>query len=110
MLAESIGESDEAYGYINEVRNRAGLGDISSSTPGTFIEKVMNERRYELAFELSRWHDLLRMGPDKAIQIMNNYFTFIGSNTTIDQNDLLHPIPVSVVEVTKGIVAQNPGY
>lgn len=110
MLAESIGESDEAYGYINEVRNRAGLGDISASTPGTFIEKVMNERRYEFAFELSRWHDLLRMGPDKAIQIMNDYFTFIGSNTTIDQNDLLHPIPVSVVEVTKGIVAQNPGY
>jgi starch-binding outer membrane protein, SusD/RagB family len=110
MLAEAIGESDEAYGYINQVRDRAGLGDISAASPGTFIDKVMSERRYELAFELSRWHDILRMGPAKAIQTMNDYFAFVGSSTTIDENDLLHPIPVSVVEVTKGVVAQNPGY
>jgi starch-binding outer membrane protein, SusD/RagB family len=110
LLAEAIGETSEAYGYINEVRERAGLADISAATPGSFIDKVMNERRYEFAFELSRWHDILRMGPEKAVQIMNDYFAFIGSNTIIDQNDLLHPIPVSVVEVTKGIVEQNPGY
>ncbi len=110
MLAEAIGETTEAYGFINQVRRRAGLGDISAATPGAFIDKVMNERRYELAFELSRWHDILRMGSAKAIQTMNNYFIFRGSTKRIDSHDLLHPIPVSVVEVTKGIVEQNPGY
>jgi len=110
MLAESIGETTEAYGYINQVRRRAGLGDISAATPGTFIDKVMNERRYEFAFELSRWHDILRLGPAKAIETMNNYFISKGSPTRIDENDLLHPIPVSVIEVTNGIVVQNPGY
>jgi hypothetical protein len=110
MLAESIGETTEAYGYINQVRTRAGLPNISAATPGAFIDKVMNERKYEFAFELSRWHDILRMGSAKAIQTMNNYFIFKGSPTRIDQHDLLHPIPVSVIEVTNGIVEQNPGY
>jgi hypothetical protein len=110
MLAEAIGESTEAYGYINQVRRRAGLPDISAATPGSFIDKVMNERRYEFSFELSRWHDILRMGTAKAIQTMNNYFISRGSAKRIDDHDLLHPIPVSVVEVTKGVVEQNPGY
>ena len=77
MLAESIGETNEAYGYINQVRTRAGLPNISASTPGAFIDKVMNERRYEFSFECNRWHDILRMGATKAIQTMNNYFIFI---------------------------------
>lgn len=110
MLAESIGETTEAYGYINQVRRRAGLPNISAATPGAFIDKVMNERRYEFSFECNRWHDILRMGETKAIQTMNNYFAFNGNSTRIGKNDLLHPIPVSVVEVTKGIVTQNPGY
>jgi hypothetical protein len=110
MLAESIGESDEAYGYINQVRARAGLPAISSATPGAFIDKVMNERRYEFSFECNRWHDILRMGTDKAIQTMNNYFSSQGISKVIDAHDLLHPIPVSIIEVTNGLVAQNPGY
>jgi len=110
MLAESIGETPEAYGYINQVRERAGLADISAATPGAFIDKVMNERRYEFSFECNRWHDILRMGTDKAIQTMNNYFASQGISKVIDAHDLLHPIPVSLIEVTKGIVVQNPGY
>lgn len=110
MLAESIGETNEAYGYINQVRTRAGLPNISASTLGAFIDKVMNERRYEFSFECNRWHDILRMGETKSIQTMNNYFAFIGHPKRIDKHDLLHPIPTSVVDVTKGIVAQNPGY
>jgi SusD family. len=110
MLAESMGESPEAYGYINQVRTRAGLPNISAATPGTFIDKVMNERRFEFSFECNRWHDILRMGTAKAIQTMNNYFISIGSPKRIDEHDLLHPIPVSVIEVTKGVVQQNPGY
>ncbi len=110
MLAESIGETPEAYGFINQVRHRAGLPDISAATPGAFIDKIMNERRYEFAFECNRWHDILRMGSAKAIQIMNDYFISVGSAKRIDNHDLLHPIPVSVIEVTNGIVEQNPGY
>jgi hypothetical protein len=41
---------------------------------------------------------------------MNDYFASIGLTIVIDQNDLLHAIPVSVIQATKGIVQQNPGY
>jgi hypothetical protein len=63
MLAEALGEGTEAYGLINEVRRRAGLTlNISASTPGTFADKLLKERRVELAFENHRWPDLLRFG------------------------------------------------
>ncbi|GAB2795279.1 RagB/SusD family nutrient uptake outer membrane protein [Rhabdobacter roseus] len=68
MLAEALGESDAAYGYINQVRARAKLAPISAATPGTFADKLLRERRVELAFENHRWADLLRFG--KATEVM----------------------------------------
>lgn len=62
LLAEAIGESDESYSLINQVRTRAKLQPISAATPGTFAEKLLHERRVELAFENHRWEDLLRFG------------------------------------------------
>ncbi|MDC6386574.1 RagB/SusD family nutrient uptake outer membrane protein [Flagellimonas taeanensis] len=60
MLAEALGETDESYDLINEVRERADLGEINAATPGTFEEKLLHERRVELAFENHRWADLRR--------------------------------------------------
>lgn len=62
MLAEALGENEESYGLINQVRARAGLGPISAATPGTFADKLLHERQVELAFENHRWPDLLRFG------------------------------------------------
>jgi hypothetical protein len=62
MLAEALGETDESYNLINQVRNRAGLSDINGNTPGTFMNKLLQERRVELAFENHRWLDLKRFG------------------------------------------------
>ena len=62
MLAEALGESTESYGLINQVRNRAGLDPIDAGTPGTFEEKLLDERQVELAFENHRWPDLKRFG------------------------------------------------
>jgi hypothetical protein len=62
MLAEALGESPESYALINEVRTRAGLDDIDAGTPGTFQDKLLNERQVELAFENHRWADIKRFG------------------------------------------------
>ncbi len=62
MLAEALGESPESYALINQVRSRSGLDPIDAGTPGTFEEKLLNERRLELAFENHRWADLKRFG------------------------------------------------
>ena len=110
-LAEALGETTESYSLINEVRHRANLGTISSATPGTFTDKLMHERQVEFAFECQRWHDLLRMGKDKAISIMNGNLSreFPGGNISIDEHDLLAPIPFTETQVNT-LATQNPGY
>ena len=99
-LAEAIGESDEAYGYINQVRNRAGLAPIDATTPGTFVDKLLHERRVELAFENHRWPDLLRM--NKAESVMSAQ----GKNIN---GRLLCAIPQRELDLNSNFY-QNSGY
>lgn len=100
MLAEAIGESDEAYGFINQVRNRAGLAPIDATTPGTFVDKLLHERRVELAFENHRWPDLLRM--NKAESVM----TAQGKNIN---GKFLYAIPQREIDLNSNFF-QNSGY
>lgn len=100
MLAEAIGESDEAYGYINQVRTRAGLASIDQNTAGTFQDKLLHERRVELAFENHRWPDLLRM--NKAETIMSAQ----GKPTN---GKLLFAIPQRELDLNSNYT-QNSGY
>jgi hypothetical protein len=111
MLAEALGETAEAYGLINEVRSRAHLGPISAATAGTFINKLMKERRVEFAFECQRWHDLLRLDQATAVSIMNTHLAqeFPTQSITIDAHDLLAPLPNTEGQTNK-LVVQNPGY
>jgi len=101
MLAEAIGESPEAYGLINQVRQRAGLNPIDGSTPGTFEEKLLQERRVELAFENHRWRDLKRFGV--ARQVMSEVLSLPEGNIT-----LLYPIPQREIDISSGNIQQNP--
>lgn len=108
LLAEAIGETSESYGLINQVRARVGLPAISASTPGTFAEKLLHERRVELAYENHRWHDLLRFGV--AIQVMNAFFVKEkAGQVVIGENDLLFPIP-NFTLLNNPNLEQNPGY
>lgn len=111
MLAEAIGESPEAYEYINLVRQRAGLGPIGGATPGSFLEKLMSERQLEFAFEQHRWEDLRRLAPEQTLSLMTAHLSRqLGKQFTLTNSDLLFPIPATEIEVSKGIVTQNPGY
>jgi hypothetical protein len=105
LLAEAIGESDEAYDLINQIRDRAHLPHISAATPGTFADKLLHERRVELAFENHRWHDLLRFGV--AVPVMNQALASLG--ITINNDDLLMPIPQTAISTNPNL-EQNPGY
>lgn len=48
---------DGAIGYINEVRERAGISKLSTLT----LDDIIKERRVELAFENHRYWDLKRL-------------------------------------------------
>ena len=99
MLAEALGESDEAYDLINQVRNRAGLGPIDAGTPGTFEDKLLQERRVELAFENHRWADLKRFGVAESVMQAQG-----------KSPNLLFAIPQRELDLNPETFVQNPGY
>ena len=64
MKAEALnelGETVQAQTPLNIVRRRAGLGDFLSTNKEEMKEKIIHERRMELAFEGHRWFDLIRI-------------------------------------------------
>jgi len=64
MYAEALnaqnGPTTEAYKYLNMVRERAGLDDLSGLSKDQFLDAVLQERKVELAAEGHRWFDLVR--------------------------------------------------
>lgn len=100
MLAEALGESQEAYDLINEVRQRAGLDPIDGDTPGTFEEKLLQERRVELAFENHRWADLRRFGVAESV---------MAAQGKPVNGKLLFAIPQREMDLNSNFT-QNPGY
>lgn len=66
--AAMTNREDEAYGYLGQIRKRAGIPEgsefyglkASVDNDYTLIEKVLNERRVEFAFEGKRFWDLRR--------------------------------------------------
>ncbi len=104
MLAEAIGVSPEAYGLIDEVRNRAGLIIPSATLAGSFEEILLLERRREFVGENKRWADLKRFGI--AQQVMAAYL----ANEGVTESDvrLLFPIPQRELDSAPGQLTQNP--
>lgn len=120
MKAEADGENAASYELINQVRRRAFgkdpsiadfIIDISAASSGTFSEKVMLERRREFLFENHRWFDLKRLPPSEALSIINAHLTSeYGDAPTMDAHSLIYPIPQSEIDISDGLVTQNPGY
>jgi len=63
-LAEAINEQPggvaEAAGYLDQVRNRAGLPNTTAATQDDLRDAIRLERNLELALEGKRWWDLVR--------------------------------------------------
>ncbi|MET4082517.1 hypothetical protein ABIB40_002475 [Pedobacter sp. UYP30] len=107
MRAEALNEisypNAEALALLNQVRTRAGLPSktiANVSSQDAMRVAIAKERRVELAFEGSRWFDLLRTG--KAISTLQAKYP-------ITQNKLLFPIPQSQIDKNPNL-KQNPGY
>lgn len=98
MNAEaSIHAGGDAATPLNLVRQRAGLDPIGAPT----IEDVWDERRAELAMEKHRYFDLIRT--NRAAQVMGPRGWQAGKNEVF-------PIPQSQIDLSDGVLIQNPGY
>jgi tetratricopeptide (TPR) repeat protein len=54
------GKTGEAIGYLNQIRQRAGLQNTTAAGQVAVREAIFKERRVELAFENKRWFDITR--------------------------------------------------
>lgn len=85
------------------VRDRAGLTDVVTSITK---QELLDERRAELAFENQRLFDLLRFG--EAQSVLSDLSAANGYSFT--STDLLLPIPQREINLSNGVMSQNPGY
>ena len=98
------GPSNQAYEWINAVRNRAGIESLSGLNYTSFKEALFIERRHELYGEGFSWWDMKRFN---KWELFNNVSREI--ETTID--DHLNYFPIYDVEIVNNPnVTQNPGW
>lgn len=121
MYAEAVNEASGpnslALDAVNRVIRRSRNLPVATANPAvdlpagtdqaTLRTRLELERRLELNFEGHRWFDLVRT--DRAIPVMNAYFTRVASTSRIDAHNLLFPLPVQEIQ-TNPILTQNPGY
>jgi hypothetical protein len=86
-------------------RLRTGLPEVSGLSQETMREKIIHERRMELAFEGHRWFDMIRVNNGEyAIKFLHS----IGKSN-VNKNRLLFPIPQTEMDANT-LMVQNPGY
>lgn len=106
MLTEATGDVK----YLNEVRDRAGVELPHYGTAGypaqynTVALACEHERQVEFAMEFHRWFDLIRTG--RAVTVIKN----CSKSITIQEKNLLLPIPLEVITQNPNVITQNEAY
>ena len=135
--SNELGNDSEAQWALNQVRNRVGRDNVTS-TGNTLKQAIRTERRLELALEynrlydIRRWESLEHPGHKVIADILGPNGSFVKRNTNIltadpyeyaatkepsdkgisfdESRDLLFPIPLYEIEHSNGSIKQNPGW
>ncbi|MDD4969352.1 MAG: RagB/SusD family nutrient uptake outer membrane protein [Paludibacter sp.] len=103
--AEAELPATDANATLNKVRQRAGLQNVTGLDQTTLREKILHERRMELAFEGQRWLDLIRVNNG---QYGINFLHSIGKSN-MSTKYLLFPVPQKERDANPNLT-QNTGY
>ncbi len=115
---EITGPNSELEGYVNQVRARArNAAGIMNDFPENvtaglskdeFRDMVLEERRFELSFEMKRWWDIKRRNlgdevfkGDDSIEPHDNFDS---------SRDYLLALPQDELDRNPNLLPQNPGY
>ena len=135
-----LGEEDEARAWINRIRFRAGLPEITDAGPD-LLARYINERRIELSYEEHRYYDARRwmIAPEtlgRGIQVIDiratlkpgatphepyrhdknvyDYTYTVVDNTEVENrawDDKMYFRPIERGEILRNnLLIQNPGY
>ena len=122
LKAEAQNESGDLAGAaatVNLVRSRSHLPAVVAASKAEMKDKILLERRLELAFEAQRWDDLARAG--NLVSVMNNLHEVkytcgdgvlsnpIAISYGATTNKILCPIPQQELDANAKLT-QNPGY
>lgn len=99
-----LGQTSAAIPFLNEVRNRANIGNTPASSQADVRTDIWKQRRLELAFEHDRWFDLVRTGQAETAMAADGGKKFI-----VGKHELF-PLPQDFITEAGGLSAQNPGY
>jgi|SRR6185312_2444254 len=95
-----LGNPAAAAPFLNQVRERAGLGDIAVPT----LQNIYDERGFELNEEGHRRQDMIRFG-----YFLSPHGVAPNAVPAGDAHLLLFPIPTAALNANTTLV-QNPGY
>ncbi|MDC1106193.1 RagB/SusD family nutrient uptake outer membrane protein [Prolixibacteraceae bacterium] len=126
---EAMGPDNSVYNAIDQIRERAGMPNITAGlNQDEMREVIRHERKIELAYENHRYWDLIRWRTAK--EVLNNKkfhgmeitknddgsFTYNadfivtrGGTQIFEENQYLFPIPQSEIYKNSNLT-QNPGY
>lgn len=108
--ANEMGNTGEALAKLEMVRARARTGNnsilpkVTTTDQDSLREAIHHERRIELAMEQDRFFDLVRWGV--AAEALHE----AGKANFNNNRDNLLPIPQVQIDLSKGVLTQNPGY
>jgi len=117
MYAEALnenGQTGNAVGYINQVRNRAGVDGLPETLSAQQVfEALADERQREFLLEGDRWFDLRYRGINYLKETMGAFLpnAYLPQNRELQLFDrfILFPIPEGQRQI-KPILDQNEGY
>jgi len=111
------GNTSKASEYLNQVRTRAGLANITAT-----LDAIKLEKRLELCAEGTRFQDLLRWGEGSKMADNGTSYPVMSSNGSVEYrscNNAVNgfktgkhehlPYPATEMRLNSEIV-QNPGY
>lgn len=107
--ANETGNTTLALSSLNAVRARArGAGDpatvlppVTTTDKAALRQAIWRERRSELAMEFDRFFDLVRQG---------RAATVLGPLGFVAGKSEVWPIPQNEIDLSAGVLVQNPGY
>ena len=105
--ANELGQTAQALASLELVRARARQGNlvilpkVITTDKAALRAAIYHERRVELAMEFDRYFDVIRQG--RGLEVF-------GPKGWIANKNEVWPIPQSEIDLSAGLLIQNPGY
>ncbi len=108
-MQEALEQLNSVQAQVNTINNGSKLSVAGGY--GYLRNEIWNEREKELAFEWDRFFDIVRQG--RAASMMRAFSDVVNNHRGQffrEGVNEIFPIPQTEIDVSNGVVTQNPGY